>query len=114
MKRVLIVDDEPVIRSLVVASLAAADCEVAAAPDGPSAFAALANNRPDLILLDLGLPGIPGEAILNQLRVDPATASIPVLVLTGREPPENMAPDGFLAKPFTPRHLREAVSPFIS
>ena len=114
MKRVLVVDDEPAIRALVAASLESKDWEVTAVGDGSGAFAALRRRRPDLILLDVGLPGMSGCEVLRRLRADQATAKIPILLLTGLEPPENVAPDGVLRKPFTPARLRDSVLSWLS
>ena len=114
MKRVLVVDDEPAIRALVVASLADASYQVATAANGPSALASLEADLPDLILLDLALPGMSGKDILGSLRSNPRTAAIPVLLLTGSEPPAGAAADGVLPKPFTPAVLRDSVATFIA
>jgi CheY-like chemotaxis protein len=110
MKRVLVVDDEPVIRALVAASLAGDDYEVAAAADGPGALAALEQLTPDLILLDVGLPGLSGDAVLSRLRAASATAAIPVVLLTGQEPPADAGPTAVLRKPFTPTLLRNSIA----
>jgi CheY-like chemotaxis protein len=112
-KRVLVVDDEPAVRALVVASLAGSDYEVATAMNGAAAFTAIDDGLPDLILLDLALPGMSGRDILASLRADPRTVAIPVVFLTGGEPPAGAA-DGVLAKPFTPITLRESVATFIA
>ena len=113
MKRVLVVDDEPAIRALVAASLEDGECEVAAVADGAGALALMSAGLPDLILLDVGLPGLSGAAVLNRLRADGVTAGIPVVLLTGLEPPEGVYPDGVLRKPFTPALLRQAVAAFL-
>jgi CheY-like chemotaxis protein len=105
MKRVLVVDDEPVIRQLVEASLAEA-CEVTTASDGQSALAAAQTTHPDLILLDLGLPGLNGKEVARRLRSERETASIPIVYLTGGEPAEAIEVDGVIEKPFTPLLLR--------
>lgn len=113
MKRVLIVDDEPVVRALVAASLAG-ECEVEAAVDGSAALASVEELRPDLILLDVGLPGMSGAEVLRRLRADELTKSIPVLMLTGLEPPQELQPDGVLLKPFTPASLKASVAGWIA
>jgi CheY-like chemotaxis protein len=109
MKRVLVVDDEPTVRTLVSLCLKG-DCEVETTADGTEALRALNSAPPDLVLLDVGLPGMSGAEVLRQIRENRETASIPVVMLTGREPPEGTKPDGVILKPFTPATLRESVS----
>jgi CheY-like chemotaxis protein len=109
MKRVLVVDDEPAIRALVSASLESVGYRVTAFAAGTEALASLPDSRPDLILLDIGLPGLSGADVLRRLRSDATTASIPVLLLTGLEPAPDLEPDGILLKPFTPSGLRACV-----
>jgi CheY-like chemotaxis protein len=114
MKRVVVIDDEPTVRKLVALSIESADCKVEGFADGRDALEALDENRPDLILLDVGLPGLSGGEILRRLRADRRTASIPVVMLTGLEPPEDPAPDGVVLKPFTPASLRASISGWLS
>jgi CheY-like chemotaxis protein len=106
VKYVLVVDDEPVVRSLVEASLESADCRVLGAKDGPSALAAVSRRRPDLILLDLGLPGMEGAEVARRLKTDRATAGVPIIYLTGRQAPSSPEAEGVIRKPFTPAVLR--------
>jgi CheY-like chemotaxis protein len=113
MKRVLVVDDEPVIRALVVASLAA-DFKVSAAADGRDALAALQSERPDVVLLDVSLPGMSGAEVLRQIRADVGLCGVPVLLLTGLEPPADLEPDGVVLKPFTPTTLRASLTPWLN
>lgn len=114
MKRVLVIDDEPSIRSLVTLSIEGPDCKVATFSDGRDALESLTAEPPDLILLDVGLPGMTGDEVLRRLRADRRTASIPVVMLTGREPPADANPDGVLLKPFTPASLRESIEGWLS
>jgi CheY-like chemotaxis protein len=108
-KHVLVIEDEPVIRALIEASLAGR-CEIDSAVDGLHGLESVARRRPDLILLDVGLPGMNGGEVLRRLRADEATATIPIVMLTGLEPPDGIQPDGVVTKPFTPNSLREAVA----
>ena len=114
MKRVLVIDDEATVRTLVALSIEGPDCKVEAFSDGRDALEALGGDYPDLILLDLGLPGMTGDEVLRRLRADRKTASIPVVLLTGREPPEEPVPDGVLLKPFTPASLRASIAGWLS
>jgi CheY-like chemotaxis protein len=67
-----------------------------------------------LILLDVGLPGMNGDEVLRRLRADARTATVPVVMLTGLEPPESSSPDGLVLKPFTPASLRASLTPWLS
>ena len=108
-RRVLVVDDESAVRALVAASLDGAGCEVESCEDGPSALHSALESPPQLILLDVALPGMNGADILRRLRAEPATSGVPVVMLTGLEPPAGVHPDGILRKPFAPQDVRETV-----
>jgi CheY-like chemotaxis protein len=77
--------------------------------DGQTAIERAREGRPDLILLDVGLPGLSGRDVLERLRADASTATIPIVYLTGLAPQEGPRPDGLLAKPFTPTVLRSTL-----
>jgi two-component system phosphate regulon response regulator PhoB len=113
MKRVLVIDDEQAVRSLVTLSIEGPDCQVAAFATGMDALEALTAESPDLILLDVGLPGMSGGEVLRRLRADARTATVPVVMLTGLEPPEGATPDGLVLKPFTPASLRASLTAFL-
>jgi CheY-like chemotaxis protein len=81
---VLVVDDEPNVRELVRETLSLDGLELGEAEDGEEALAAVAGRRPDAIVLDLMMPRLDGFAVLERLQADPATRSIPVVVLTAR------------------------------
>jgi CheY-like chemotaxis protein len=108
-RRVLVVDDEAAVRALVAASLDGAGCEVEACADGPAALHSAIESPPRLILLDVALPGMNGADVLRRLRAEPATSAVPVVMLTGLEPPAGVHPDGVLRKPFAPQDVRETV-----
>jgi signal transduction histidine kinase/DNA-binding response OmpR family regulator len=80
--RVLIADDQEVMRLVIRQFLDSHQFEVREATTGGEALAAVAGDRPDLILLDLGLPDIDGREVLRRLKGDRATASIPVVIIT--------------------------------
>ena len=112
MRRLLVVDDEPAIRSLITATLAGSDWQITAVSDGVSAIDSAHLIPPDLILLDVGLPGISGIEVLARLRSQDDTAGVPVVFLTGLAPQLGPVPDGLLVKPFTPATLRETIDCF--
>ena len=103
--KVLVVEDDPDIADLLVAFLCDAGYTAEAASDGLEALYALERDRPDLIVLDLHLPKVTGFRLLHLLKHDPATAGVPVLVLTALSFPEaqeaaHTGADDFLTKPF--------------
>ncbi|HEX3916774.1 MAG TPA: response regulator [Caulobacteraceae bacterium] len=83
--RLLFVDDDPILREFAVVNLTTEQAEVETAPDGEAALAQIEARAPDLILLDLEMPKLDGFEVLRRLRRDPRFASIPVIVVTGRE-----------------------------
>jgi len=110
-ERILVVDDEPDIVALVVYHLAKDGYRVSSASSGHEALATARQERPSLIVLDLMLPGLSGFEVLEQLRADPSTAGIAVLMLTARrEEPDrikglSLGADDYLTKPFSPQEL---------
>lgn len=105
-RSILVVDDEPAITRLLRQVLEADGHFVAVAADGRAALECVARSRPDLIVLDLDMPGIGGFEVCRQLKAAAATRLLPVLVLTGtgvanaRLKAWELGADGFLAKPF--------------
>lgn len=104
--RVLVVDDSTTNRMLIRARLAAEYYEVSEAGDGARALAMAASDPPDLVLLDLGLPGIDGIEVCRRLKGDAATAHVPVVMLTASDRRESRmraletGADDFLTKPY--------------
>jgi DNA-binding response OmpR family regulator len=82
---ILVVDDNPTIRKGLSVRLRASGYEVVFAEDAISATAALLTERPDLVILDLGLPAGGGFVVMERLHNNDRVANIPVIVLTGRE-----------------------------
>lgn len=106
MKTILVVDDEPVIRSLAETSLRQGGWDVRLAPDAATALTVIQKCMPDLIFLDLGLPGLSGEDLARRLRTEATTSAIPIVYLTGRAPQDCRGADAVLTKPFTPDLIR--------
>lgn len=108
MRTVLVVDDELKITRLVRDYLEQAGFVVATASDGPGAMAAARQLKPDLIVLDLGLPGMDGLDVIRALRT---ASTVPVVVLTARADESDrivgleMGADDYLVKPFSPKEL---------
>lgn len=83
-KKILVVDDKYYIRQLVMTALGLKNYTVFAAPDGRDGLEVALRERPDLILLDLLMPGMDGYELTKQLRSRPETASIPIVIMSAR------------------------------
>jgi two-component system, OmpR family, phosphate regulon response regulator PhoB len=109
--QILVVDDEPDISALVAYHLARASYQVRTAPDGQEALRAVQSQLPDLIVLDLMLPGVSGLEVLRELRRRPETKAVPVILLTARREEKDriegleLGADDYVAKPFSPQEL---------
>ncbi|TFV59963.1 response regulator transcription factor [Mycobacterium sp. PS03-16] len=108
MKRILVVDDEPTILAQVASRLRAEEFDVVTAVDGPSAVATAADTGPDLVVLDVMLPGFDGLEVCRRIQAD---RPVPVLMLTARNDETDMliglgvGADDYLTKPFSMREL---------
>jgi DNA-binding response OmpR family regulator len=108
---VLVIEDEKEIRELIRYNLERAGFRVTAAADGEAGLERLFASRPDALVLDLMLPERNGLEILRELRAEPATRDLPVLVLTARSAEMDKllgfehGADDYLTKPFSPREL---------
>ena len=111
MQRVLIVEDEVDIADLVMFNLQRAGYEVLKAHDGIAGTEMAIRERPDLIVLDLMLPGRDGYSVFREIRRDARTSNIPVIMLTARAQTEDRiqgleaGADDYLTKPFSPKEL---------
>jgi two-component system, OmpR family, alkaline phosphatase synthesis response regulator PhoP len=108
MKTILVVDDEPKIVELARDYLEHAGFSVMTSGDGPSAVATVGGRHPDLVVLDLGLPGMDGLDVMRAIRRD---SEIPVVMLTARDDEVDkllgleLGADDYITKPFSPREL---------
>jgi len=84
-RKILVVDDQPSIRSILEMALSEAGADVWCVPDGPTAITLLETANPELILLDLAMPGMNGWQVLEALSGEPRTAGIPVVLETSAE-----------------------------
>jgi DNA-binding response OmpR family regulator len=108
MKTILVVDDEPKITQLARDYLEHAGFGVIVAHDGPAAISLVRQRHPDLVVLDLGLPGLDGLDVTRELR---RGSAIPIVMLTARDDELDkllgleLGADDYLTKPFSPREL---------
>lgn len=115
MKRILIIEDDRDIVELVRYNLTNEGLEIAAVSDGSAGLAAVRKNAPDLVILDLMLPKLPGLEICKEIRRDPALNRLPILMLTARGEEADrvigleMGADDYVTKPFSPRELAARV-----
>ncbi len=117
--RVLVVEDNPVNLELVAALLESEGCGVIPAETADASLRLAAEERPDLIVMDIQLPGMSGHDATRRLKADPATAGIPVVALTahamrGEEARAHEAGfDAFLTKPVDTHAFRAALHRFL-
>ncbi len=115
MAKVLVVDDEANIVLSLEFLMQQAGFQVDTAEDGESALSRIAESPPDLVLLDISLPGISGFDVLERLRGDPAHARLPIIMLTahGREVEREkglaLGADDYITKPFSTQALVDKV-----
>jgi len=113
--KVLIVDDDQDLRGLLDVRLRASGYATAFAADAIGVVAAARRERPDLILLDIGLPAGDGFLVMDRLRAIPALSHVPVIVVTARDPAATRSPSlergavAFFQKPFDAGELLSAV-----
>jgi two-component system, OmpR family, phosphate regulon response regulator PhoB len=109
--RILVVDDEPDITALVAYHLAKAGYRVSTAANGPDALKAARDERPDIVVLDLMLPGVSGYDVLAEMRRREETRDVGVILLTARREEADrirglsLGADDYLTKPFSPHEL---------
>jgi two-component system, OmpR family, alkaline phosphatase synthesis response regulator PhoP len=111
IQTILVVEDEPDIRKLVQYNLAQERFKVLEAEDGEQALKILQREKPNLVILDLMLPGLSGLELCKILRERPQTAQLPILMLTAKAGEADkvigleIGADDYLAKPFSPREM---------
>lgn len=114
--KILVVDDEPAIRDLILAVLEDEGYTVVGANSAIHALEVIAHQRPDLILMDIMMPEMDGREAFRRIRQRPELAGIPVVMMSAAyaadRVPQHVA--GFLSKPFELDHLLETVSRLLS
>lgn len=121
IRKVLLVDDEPDVRLVVRLSLERIGrWKVAVACSGVDALRAVQSDLPDVILLDVMMPEMDGPTTLQQLRLSPATAEVPVIFFTAKSQPHDIArfkglgARGVITKPFDPLLLPEQIRQLVA
>ena len=119
-KRIMIVDDEPDLITLVQVRLAASGYEVIAAHDGGEGLEKAQKEKPDLILLDVMMPGIDGFEVLRKLKNSPQTISIPVIMLTAKgdrqslSKAKDLGATDYITKPFNSEALLDLIKRYLT
>jgi len=118
-KRILVVEDTEDNRQIMRDLLSSAGYDLVEAQDGVEGVAMAKSQRPDLILMDIQLPGLDGYEATRRIKADPALSHIPVIAVTsyalsGDEAKTRAAGcDGYVAKPFSPRQLLQKVREYL-
>jgi DNA-binding response OmpR family regulator len=111
MTAILVADDDMDIRDLVAFKLEQAGYDVVAVDNGLAALTAATENPPDLVVLDVMMPGMSGIDVCRQLRLDQGTKALPIILLTARAQEGDVevgfgaGADDYIVKPFSPREL---------
>ncbi|GLZ30139.1 hypothetical protein Lesp02_23290 [Lentzea sp. NBRC 105346] len=120
MTVVVVAEDDADIRDLLVFKLTQGGFDVTAVGDGSSALSAIADVEPDLVILDVMMPGVSGLEVCRRLRSDPSTEDLPVVMLTARAREDDIetgfgvGADDYLTKPFSPNELIHRVHTLLS
>jgi two-component system cell cycle response regulator DivK len=118
-KRILVIEDHADNRQIIRDMLAVTDYEITEAETGEEALAAIAKQRPDLILMDIQLPTMDGYEATRRIKADASLRSIPIVAvtsyaLTGEEKKARAAGcDDYVPKPFSPRQLLAKIRNFL-
>jgi CheY-like chemotaxis protein len=118
--RILVCDNEAVLRALVRDALAIGDYDIVEARDGDESVEAAKTSEPDLIVLDMMMPGRTGLEVLEELRAEPRFAETPVIMLTARaqaadrQAAADAGASHFLSKPFSPLQLASLVEELLN
>ena len=118
-KRILVVEDQEDNRQIIRDLLSATDYEITEAESGEQALEAVAKQRPDLILMDIQLPGMDGYEATRRIKADPALRSIPIIAVTsyalsGEEQKARAAGcDEYVPKPYSPRQLLAKIRQYL-
>lgn len=120
MKKVLIVEDQADIRELIRMTLELEDFDIQEAENGDTGLQLARSSRPDLVLLDVMMPGtLDGFAVCSQIKNDAALKRMKVIILSAKgqdldkQQGKQAGADGYLTKPFSPRQLLDVVTRYL-
>ena len=120
MARILVADDDIDIRELVEFKLSTLGHDIVAVTDGAAAIDACKEDRPDLAVLDVMMPGMSGLDAIRVIRSDPSLSDLPVILLTARAQESDVetgfdsGADDYITKPFSPRELASRVQALLA
>ncbi|OHA63970.1 MAG: hypothetical protein A3J30_00025 [Candidatus Wildermuthbacteria bacterium RIFCSPLOWO2_02_FULL_47_9c] len=116
MAKILLIEDDKFLRELIIQKLGKEGYDVTEAPEGEAGLSKMQKDKPDLVLLDLILPGIDGFEVLSRMKKDPNLASIPVIILSNLGQRDDMqkgialgAKDYLIKAHFTPGEIVEKI-----
>lgn len=119
--RILVIDDDRIILEMLNLALGKADYEVIPASDGEEGLRQFRDQKPDLVIADIAMPGIDGYQVVSQIReIERGGTRTPVIILTAHEQSvmrayaEELGADLYLTKPVTPRQLVEHIKKLIA
>ena len=119
-RRILVIEDQEDNRQILRDLLTSADFEVIEAVDGEAGLAAVAAHRPDLVLMDIQLPGVDGYEATRRIKADAGLRAIPVIAVTSyglagdAEKARAAGCDDYISKPYSPRQLLAKVREYLS
>ena len=120
MQTILVCDDDELLVELLTHRLGARGYHVVVAADGGAAVRQASECGPDAIVLGMVMPGLDGQQVLRRLKADPATAAIPVIMLTARRQEQDivgtleLGADDYLVKPFIPEELMSRLARLVT
>jgi two-component system, cell cycle response regulator DivK len=118
-KRILVVEDQEDNRQIIRDLLATTDYELCEAENGEEALAAVAKQRPDLILMDIQMPVLDGYEATRRIKADPALRSIPIIAITSyalsgdEQKAREAGCDDYVPKPYSPRQLLAKIRQYL-
>ncbi len=118
-KKVLVIEDYPATTEMIANILKTEGINVDVAVDGPSGLAKAKSSKPDLILLDIMMPEMSGFEVCRQLKEDPKTSKIPIIIVSVRAAEDNIKKGkelgavDYISKPFDPFKLIEIVKQYL-